>query len=68
VLAGRRLGALSPQTEMRALSFESSTTLAQKHAYVAVQAVDANGRMLGTSRTVAVITYAASLRSASRAP
>ena len=42
--------------------FESSTTLPEKYAYVAVQALDAAGHVLGASKTVQPISYAASLR------
>lgn len=61
VLAGAQRRGIRPQTEMRALGFESSTTLPEKYAYVAVQALDAAGRVLGTSRAAAVMSYAASL-------
>jgi hypothetical protein len=63
VLAGKRPGSLAAQTTIRAAGFESSTTLPEKHAYVAVQALDSAGHVLGTSRTVQVISYAASLPS-----
>jgi hypothetical protein len=63
VLAGERPGSLKAQTEIRAGGFESSTTLPQKHAYVAVQALDSAGHLLGTSKTVRAISYAASLPS-----
>jgi Arylsulfotransferase (ASST) len=61
VLAGGRPEALTAQATIRAEGFESSTTLPVKHAYVAVQALDPGGRVLGTSRTVRPIGYAASL-------
>ena len=41
--------------------FESSTTLPKKYARVAVQALDSRGRVLGTSRAMTVVSYAASL-------
>ncbi len=63
VLAGKRPGSLAVQTTMPASGFESSTTLPKKHAYVAVQALDSAGHMLASSRTVKVISYAASLPS-----
>jgi Arylsulfotransferase (ASST) len=61
VLAGKRAGALSVQATMPASGFESSTTLPKKYARIAVQALDATGAVLGTSTTVRVISYAASL-------
>jgi hypothetical protein len=61
VLAGKQRGALAAQTTIPADGFESSTTLPAKHAYVAVQALDSAGRVLGTSQTARVISYASSL-------
>ncbi len=61
VLAGEAPGALQAQTEIGSVGFESSVTLPQKHAYAAVQALDSAGHVLGTSKTVAVISYDASL-------
>jgi len=61
VLAGKGRGSLVAQAVIPAGAFESSTTLPQKHAYVAVQALDSAGHVLGTSRTAGVISYAASL-------
>jgi hypothetical protein len=66
VLAGGHPGSLKAQAEIGASGFESSTTLPEKYAYAAVQALDSAGHLLGTSRTVAVISYAASLSSARR--
>jgi Arylsulfotransferase (ASST) len=66
VLAGKRSGSLTPKTTIPASGFESSTTLPQKYARVAVQALDAAGHVLGTSRTVQEISYAASLPSPGR--
>jgi Arylsulfotransferase (ASST) len=63
VLAGARGGALSAQATIPAQGFESSTTLPVKYARVAVQALDAAHHVLGTSRTVQVVSYAASLPS-----
>jgi len=62
VLAGEHPGSLTAQTEIRSDSFESSTILPKEHGYVAVQALDAAGHVLGTSKTAAVISYAAALR------
>jgi hypothetical protein len=62
VLAGQRPGALAAQATIPASGFESSTTLPEKYARVAVQALDSTGRVLGTSQTVQAISYAASLR------
>ncbi len=61
VLAGKRPGTLGAQTTIPAGGFESSTTLPQKYAYLAVQALDSAGHVLGTSKTVRAIDYAASL-------
>jgi hypothetical protein len=65
VLAGRRTGSLSVRTTIPASGFESSTTLPAKYARVAVQALDAAGHVLATSRTVYAISYSASLPSGS---
>jgi hypothetical protein len=62
VLAGKRPGSLTAQATIPAGSFESSTTLPQKYTYVAVQALDSAGHVLGSSKTVQAISYAASLR------
>ncbi len=64
VLAAKHTGPLAALATIPAGGFESSTTLPLKYAHVAVQALDAAGHVLGTSRTVAVISYAASLPSA----
>jgi hypothetical protein len=61
VLAGKRAGSLTMQATIPASGFESSTTLPKKYARIAVQALDASGAVLGTSTTVRVISYAASL-------
>ncbi|MGA8364414.1 MAG: arylsulfotransferase family protein [Solirubrobacteraceae bacterium] len=61
VLAGKQPGALAAQTTLAATAFESATTLPQRFAYVAVQALDATGRVIGASRPARVIAYAASL-------
>jgi Arylsulfotransferase (ASST) len=61
VLAGKSPGSLAPQTTIAAGGFESSTTLPAKYAYAEVQALDSAAHVLGTSRTVGVISYAASL-------
>ena len=66
VLAGQHHGSLATQTTIPASGFESSTTLPQKYAYVAVQALDSTGHALGAPRTVGVISYAASLPSPQR--
>jgi len=63
VLAGEHAGSLTSQTTIPASRFESSTTLPQKYAYVAVQALDSAGHVLGASQTVQAISYAASLPS-----
>jgi hypothetical protein len=63
VLAGKRTGALTVQATIPASGFESSTTLPRKYPRVAVQALDSAGRLLGTSGTAKVTSYAASLPS-----
>jgi hypothetical protein len=59
VLAGQRPAALTPKTTIAAGDFEISAILPNKYAYVAVQALDATGRVLSSSRPVAVAPYAA---------
>ncbi len=61
VLAAKGAGALAARATIPADGFESSTTLPVHYTHVAVQALDAAGHVLGTSRTVPVISYAASL-------
>jgi len=63
VLAGAASGSLSARATIPAQGFESSTTLPVKYARVAVQALDAAHRVLGTSHAVRVVSYAASLPS-----
>lgn len=63
VLAGAGTGALSARATIPARGFESSTTLPVKYARVAVQALDSTQHVLGTSHTVQVVSYAASLPS-----
>ncbi len=63
ILAGKRSGSLAPQATIAASGFESSTTLPDRYARVAVQALDASGHVLGGSPAVQVISYAASLPS-----
>jgi Arylsulfotransferase (ASST) len=67
VLAGQHPGSLVAQATIGVDGFESSTTLAEKYADVAVQALDSAGHVLGASQTVRVIGYAASLPSPGRA-
>jgi len=72
VLAGAKRSALRPQSTVAASGFETETLLtksfidSQAHTdgYVAVQALDASGHVLGTSQTVAVETFAAALKNA----
>jgi hypothetical protein len=66
VLAGTRAGSVAAQTTIPADGFESSATLPQKYAYVTVQALDSAGHMLGASKAVRVISFAASLPSPGR--
>jgi hypothetical protein len=63
VLAGKHTGSLTARATIPVGNdFESSTTLPEKYAYLAVQALDAAGHVLGASKTVQPISYAASLR------
>jgi hypothetical protein len=64
VLAGRHPGSLRAQSTISATDFESSSTLPRKYAYAAAQALDSTGHVLGASKAVRVISYAASLQSA----
>jgi hypothetical protein len=64
VLAGKQAGALKSQAVIAATAFESSTTLPQKQAFVAVQALDSAGHVLATSSTVRPIAYKAALSKA----
>jgi hypothetical protein len=66
VLAGERPESLSAQATISSDGFESSTILPKEHAYVAVQALDAAGHVLGTSKTTSVISYEASLPSSGK--
>jgi hypothetical protein len=61
VLAGGRNGSLKVQATIPASGFESSTTLPVRFARVAVQALDSAGGVLGGSRPVKVVSYAAAL-------
>ncbi len=61
VLAGAHAGSLTAQTTVASSGFESSTILPKRYAYVAVQALDSAGRVIGASHTARVISYAASL-------
>ncbi len=63
VLAAKHGGSLTAQATIPANGFESSTTLPATYTQVEVQALDAAGGVLGTSRTVKAISYAASLPS-----
>jgi hypothetical protein len=61
VLAGQKRESLKAQAEIGVTGFESSTTLPVKYSFAAVQALDSGGHVLGTSKTVGVIGYSASL-------
>jgi hypothetical protein len=67
VLAGKDPSSLAPQTTTTAAGFETATivpktfeTSSKTLGYVAVQALDSSGRVLATSHTVPVKSYAAS--------
>ena len=66
VLAGMHPRSIDSQATIGATGFETSTILPKKYGYVAVQALDSAGHVLGTSHTVPVNSYAALLRSARR--
>jgi Arylsulfotransferase (ASST) len=66
VLAGQKAGSLTSQARIPASGFETSTTLPVKYAFAAVQALDAAGHVLGTSKTVGAIGYYASLGNAGK--
>ncbi len=61
ILAGKTPAALAARATIPDSAFESSTTLPVKYAYVAVQALDAAGRVLGSSPPARTIAYEASL-------
>jgi hypothetical protein len=67
VLAGPHRVSLAAQTTIGDTAFETSMTLPHRYDYVAVQALDAAGRVLGTSQTARVIGYAASLPNSGQA-
>ena len=54
ILAGPNQSALTPRASMPATAFENSVTYPDAYPYVAVQALAADGRLLGTSATIAV--------------
>ncbi len=66
VLAGSQPGSLAPRATIPSGGFESSATLPEKYALVAVQALDPAGRAIGASRAVKVLSFAASLPGAGR--
>ncbi|HEY1833026.1 MAG TPA: arylsulfotransferase family protein [Solirubrobacteraceae bacterium] len=61
VLGGSHEGSLSPQLEMPSESFETTTLLPKRFHYVAVQALDSSGNVLGTSHATHVISFHESL-------
>jgi Arylsulfotransferase (ASST) len=61
VLAGPHAGSLSVHATVAASGFESSTILPKRYDYAQVQALGADGQVLGSSRTVRVIAYDAAL-------
>ncbi|MFZ1926491.1 MAG: arylsulfotransferase family protein [Solirubrobacteraceae bacterium] len=63
VLAGEGPGSLASRTTIPASAFESSTILPKKYAYATVQALNAAGNVLGSSKPAKVSTYAAALPS-----
>jgi hypothetical protein len=65
VLAGKSPASLTSKAVIGADGFESSTPLPVKYTYAAVQALDAAGRVIGTSPAAKVIGYYASLSAGS---
>jgi hypothetical protein len=61
VLAGASPRELTAQATVPASGFESAAILLKKYAYAAVQALGANGEVLGGSRATKVVSYDASL-------
>ncbi|HTA13181.1 MAG TPA: arylsulfotransferase family protein [Solirubrobacteraceae bacterium] len=61
VLAGAHAGSLSAQATVAAAGFESSTILPKRYDYTRVQALGANGHVLGSSRVTRVSSYDAAL-------
>ncbi|MGA9875732.1 MAG: arylsulfotransferase family protein [Solirubrobacteraceae bacterium] len=66
VLAGEHPQSLTAQATISDSGFENSTILTKKYAYTAVQALDSSGHVLGSSKAVAVTSYAAALPSSGR--
>jgi Arylsulfotransferase (ASST) len=63
VLAGAHAGSLTVQATVAASGFESSTILPKRYDYAQVQALGADGRVLGRSRTARVSAYRSALPS-----
>ncbi len=61
VLAGSAPGSLKAVSQIPSQSFESSLTLPKRYSYVQVQALDAAGATLASSKATHVGSYAASL-------
>ncbi len=61
ILAGKAAGSLRALATVPDSGFESSAILPRRYAYAAVQALGSSGQLLGSSRPVRVISYAASL-------
>ena len=59
LLAGAHPGSLAPAATIPTAGFETSTILPACHQYVAVQALDSAGRVLGSSPTARVRSYLA---------
>ena len=65
-LAGTTRGTLALRTTIGSTGFETSTILPKTYRYAAVAALDSAGHVLGTSRTVAVKSFAASFPTSGR--
>jgi hypothetical protein len=63
ILAGTK-GSLSSHAPMAVTGFESSTLLPKKYSYIAVQALDSSGHVLGTSKAARVLGFTAALAGA----
>jgi hypothetical protein len=59
LLAGKSAGSLTAQATVQLSGFETSTILPNRYGYVAVEALNSAGHVLGTSHAVPVKSYAA---------
>jgi hypothetical protein len=66
VLAGPNPSSPAAHTTVADAGFETSTILPKRYAHITVQALDSSGRVLASSPTVGVISYAESLSGGSK--